>query len=121
MTENQDKRKFLRTNKSLAVEYREDGQEESSSNRTFLQDISVGGGCIITYRNYDPGHILNLRISIPVIAKQWVDIRARVIKSLYESGYRYSTRMQFLDLNREQKNLIHEFVEWAHSIRDLKK
>ncbi len=121
MTDSQDKRKYLRTNKALAIEYREETQDEKRSNRTFLLDISIGGGCIITYRGYEPGHILNLRIGIPSTPGQWVDIKGQVIKSNHVSGYKYSTRMQFLDLNYEQKALIHEFVTLAHAIKDLKK
>ncbi|MFH1397661.1 MAG: PilZ domain-containing protein [Candidatus Omnitrophota bacterium] len=121
MTDSQDKRKFLRTNKALAIEYREETQEENKSNRTFLLDISVGGGCIITYRDYKPGSILNLRIGIPSTPGHWVDIKGQVIKSDHDSGYKYSTRIQFLDLTLEQKTIIQEFVRLAQAIKDLKK
>jgi hypothetical protein len=120
LSENQDKRKFLRTNKSLAVEYREDAQVDSVSNRTFLQDISVGGCRIITYHDYDPGFILNLRVGIPSDHGQWVDFKGKVVNSKHESGYKYSTRIQFIDLDSDQKVLIHEFVKLAHSIKNLK-
>ncbi|MBU0503761.1 MAG: PilZ domain-containing protein [Candidatus Omnitrophota bacterium] len=120
LSNKKDERKFTRASKSLAVEYHED-KKHGELIRTFMMDISVGGGCLITYCGYKPGQVLVVRISIPVNPEEWVDVRGRVVESLRKSNYKYSTRMEFVDLNHNQKNLIQEFVKRVHFVKELKK
>jgi hypothetical protein len=116
----EEKRKFERIVKPIAVRYAEDTSLDAEKwDMTCTRNISAGGMCIVTSRYYSPEKILHFLLKIPLRPFEWQQVKGRVIgcinlttsmEELIPNSY--ITRLEFLDLKEEQKNLINEYVRW---------
>lgn len=120
----EEKRRSVRIKAQLVVQYRCDELPENGRkwDATTLRDISENGACITTTKCFSPQQILKLQIKIPSRPFRPLEINGRVIESvpcMSMSGVVmkdvFIVRLEFLDLNDEQKELIRTYIEWTRN------
>jgi|ERR1043166_1986279 Tfp pilus assembly protein PilZ len=79
----------------------------------FLSDLSIGGAFVETHQVFPVGSILNLRFKMPSVTNM-VTCTAIVRNMILGSGL----GVEFLDLARESRRYVEEFVETTLSQND---
>ncbi|MCM8773741.1 MAG: PilZ domain-containing protein [Candidatus Omnitrophica bacterium] len=104
-----ERRKFLRLNASVCVEYSIVGKEEVKSD--FTHDIGGGGICLIVYENIDENTILELSIHLPDDTKP-IKALGRVVwqKAIPSTVLRYDLGIEFIEISPEDRQHISEYV-----------
>jgi len=77
----------------------------------FLRDLSAGGAFVETHQVFHVGEILNLRFKMPAITNM-VTCTA-IVRNMQLGG---GLGVEFLDLSRESRRYVEEFVERALGI-----
>lgn len=110
-------RRYVRLPVMIEAEYAEQPQQEGEKPRyykTTILDISAGGVKLALERQYEKGTVLLLRFSISIKDKvHEFELKARVVRNepVEASGRAlYHTGVQFLDINRNQEDIIVRFI-----------
>lgn len=116
----EERRKTVRIKKSLIALYSMEasGQKEKWD-QTFIKNISEEGMMITTMKAFQQNATLHFLIKFPLQPFEWKEFRGKVIdsvalKTLHDDAVSntYITRIEFLDLKEEQKELLRVYVAW---------
>ncbi len=116
----EEKRKSVRIKKALTVLYTLDSEAYNKKwDMTTIKDISDSGMCVTTGEQFSPEKILIFRMKIPSRPFEWLEIKGKVVASdelktvsdKVVAGV-HTVRIQFIDLEEEQKKLIQEYISW---------
>jgi len=116
----EEKRKSVRIKKLITVRYSFGaGQGEKRWDITSVRDLSETGMCVTTQQVFACGDLINFLIKIPSRPLEWIELTGKVVgsvKSTALSGESLSashiTRVEFINLKNEQKELIREYITW---------
>ena len=75
-----------------------------------IKDISEAGICITTNKNFPLGDVINFRIKLPTQPFQWLELYGMVVECEEIMPGTYITRAEFMDLKRDQKELIRSYI-----------
>lgn len=105
-----ERRKSLRIKRSLTVQY---GylldKDRIKWDMTAIKDINQTGLCISTEKCFPPNEIIYFRIKFPNVPFKSFEFKGKVIES--KAGG-LVTRIEFLDLNEDQKAPLQEYAKW---------
>lgn len=109
-----DRRKSIRVRTSFIVQYGYYVNDKGKKmwDMTVIRDISEVGMRITTHKSFSPNDILNFRLRIPSDPFQYLNFNGKVVESEESKAARHLTRIEFMDLEEEQKELIRIYVEW---------
>jgi hypothetical protein len=108
-----EKRGSIRIGKPLAVQFGLQTDGSISWDMSLIKDISESGICLRTGIPLEKGDICYLRFKMPTHPWNSLEITAKVVESAQVKMSIHTTRLEFLDLNEEQKQLLREYVAWA--------
>jgi len=116
----EERRKSVRIKKVLTVRYSYGvDKADKKWDMTLVRDISETGMCITTRQRFSLNDILTFLIKIPSEPLEWVEFTGRVVRSeeLNVTSREavagvHLTRVEFLDLKEDQKELIREYIRW---------
>jgi len=116
----EERRKSIRVKKVISVRYSyDDDTGEKKWDMTVLKDISETGMCISTHKLFSPNDIMTFLIKIPTRPLDWIEFTGRVVGAETSKsasgetiGGSHATRVEFINLRDEQKELIREYVAW---------
>jgi len=116
-----ERRKCTRFPVRAEIEYQELVSASAELLVTASRNISAGGVCVVTFREFSVGTELGLRLKLPD-AKKAVTVRGRVAWSKElgigdkKLGGVYEAGIEFIQINEEDKKRIDEYVvEHGHS------
>jgi len=121
----EERRKSARIKKVLVVRYGygidKDGKKWDV---TAIRDIGDRGMQIATIKHFNNGEVLNFVIKIPFKPFQWIEFDGKIVGSEelktpldHSVAGTYLTRVEFLDLKEDLKELLHAYVDWFLSQR----
>ena len=116
----EERRKSVRIKKVLTVRYSygidKDGKKWDI---TAIRDISETGMCITTHKEFLPNDTVTFLIKIPSRPLEWIEFTGRVVgfeelRAISEESVAGShiTRVEFINLKEDQKELIREYIAW---------
>ena len=116
----EERRKSVRIKKTITVRYGYGiNKDEKKWDMTFLRDISETGMSIATCHQFSANDILTCIIKIPSRPLEWIEFTGRVVGSeelMAISGEvvagSHITRVEFINLKEDQKELIREYIAW---------
>lgn len=95
---------------------------EKKWDMTGIRDISETGMSVSTQHKFSSNDILTFLIKIPSRPLEWIEFTARVVgseemKSITGETLRavHITRLEFINLKEDQKELIREYITWSLS------
>ena len=108
---NGEKRKAIRVKTTINVQYFLDTDRWDI---TTVKDISETGLSIITGKCFDKDGPIWLRIRIPSLPFDPIEVQGRVVESKDTGvGNMYLTRVEFKELTPEIKKTFHDYIDWA--------
>ncbi|MDP2924151.1 MAG: PilZ domain-containing protein [Candidatus Omnitrophota bacterium] len=115
-----DKRKAVRINKLFVVKYKTD---EGIWDISHIKNISEIGIQVTTNGILKAGTILKFRMIIPFEPFKWLEFSGKVLdstelESFFGKSETHVTRIEFVNLKEEQKDLIRRYVDWFVSRKD---
>ncbi|MFA4842645.1 MAG: PilZ domain-containing protein [Candidatus Omnitrophota bacterium] len=112
----EEKRKAIRIEKSLVALYSKD---EKTWDMTHVRNISETGMQLTTMYSLSQDENLIFLVKIPFQPFEWIELQGKVVestelKTVFEESVAGTqvTRIKFVNLKEEQKNLIREYVDW---------
>ena len=116
----EERRKSVRIKKVLTVRYSYGvNKDEKKWDITAIRDISETGMSVSTHYKFSPNDIVTFLIKIPSRPLEWIEFTGRVVgtedlKAI--SGETLTgahiTRVEFINLKEDQKELIREYITW---------
>lgn len=103
----EEKRKSPRIEKVLVAQYSHEVDSISRWDSTTIKNISAEGILLNTNKNFEKDQLLILRFKLPFDPSHWLKAKGKVVESS-----QLKTRVEFVDLDEEQKKIIHEYVTW---------
>ncbi|MBL7130434.1 MAG: PilZ domain-containing protein [Candidatus Omnitrophica bacterium] len=109
----QDRRKFVRLNAAVEVDYIVLDSESQQREHTATKNISAGGICLIAHEQLRAGDILSLTFSLPnnespiIVKGKVVWIKSFKVASEKES---YDVGIEFIDINEVNRERIDKYV-----------
>ena len=109
----EERRKSVRIKKALTVRYSYGvDKADKKWDITTIKDISETGMCITTRQRFSLNDILTFLIKIPSRPLEWIEFTGRVMGSEESRVDRHLTRIEFMNLKEDEKELIREYVRW---------
>ncbi|MCX5708206.1 MAG: PilZ domain-containing protein [Candidatus Omnitrophica bacterium] len=108
----EERRKTSRIKKNLIVQYASDEKINLKWGISLIKDISDMGMSITTGKSFAPEENLLIRLKLPSQPYRWIDLKGAVIESKSYGGENWLTRVRFLKLNNEDKELIKDYIAW---------
>lgn len=116
----EEKRKSVRIKKVITVRYNYGADTgEKKWDMTMIRDISETGMCITTHQRFSLNDIVTFLIKIPSRPLEWIEFTGRVVGSEELKaisgetvGVSQITRVEFINLKEDQKELIREYITW---------
>ncbi len=116
----EERRKSVRIKKVLTVRYSYGvNKDEKKWDITAIRDISETGMSVSTHYKFSPNDIVTFLIKIPSRPLEWIEFTGRVVGS---EGLKaisgeavagaHITRVEFINLKENQKELIREYITW---------
>ncbi|MGA2775839.1 MAG: PilZ domain-containing protein [Candidatus Omnitrophota bacterium] len=102
-----ERRRSIRIKGTLLIQYSKDNIIWDISP---IKDFSETGTKIITRMKFFPGDKLKLRVRIPLKPLECLEFYGKIIDCSESSSQAHITRIEFLDLNDEQKSLIQNYI-----------
>lgn len=108
----EERRRSVRIKKPLTVQYSYTLDEKKIWDMSFIKDLSDTGMCITTNKNFLVNEIFSIRIKVPLRPLMAVEIEGRVVESKESKACGYVTRVEFINLKDDQKELLREYIAW---------
>ena len=116
----EEKRQAILIKKTLVAMYTPDVDKDKKTwDATIIRDISERGMQVTTNKQFSPDEILTFFIKIPFRPFQWIEVNGRVVasddlKTVFDESVAgaHITRVEFVDLKENQKELIKAYIEW---------
>ncbi len=108
----EERRKTFRIKKNLTVQYASGEKSSLKWEMSLIKDISDTGMSITTSQTFVPEDCLFIRLKLPSQPYKWIEINGVVIESKSFSGETWLTRVKFLQLGNEDKELIKDYIAW---------
>jgi len=108
----EERRRSVRVKKPLSVQYSYSLDNKTRWDMSFIKDLSDTGICITTNNIFPADEIFFIRIKIPIKPHQALEIEGKVIESREYKACGYITRLEFVGLKDDQKELIREYIAW---------
>jgi c-di-GMP-binding flagellar brake protein YcgR len=108
----EERRKTSRIKKNLTVQYTSSARSHLGWEMSTIKDISDTGMSFTTSQNLVAQENLIIRLKLPSQPYKWIEINGEVIESKNLSGETWLTRIKFLQLENEDKELIKEYITW---------
>ncbi|MFH1457761.1 MAG: PilZ domain-containing protein [Candidatus Omnitrophota bacterium] len=109
-----EKRKSIRLKKALDLQYLSEGEGEHQVwVAGLLRDISETGLNFSSDKSFSVHEVIRLRIRFPFNPFQWIELKGRCVGIKGLSIGIYFIRLEFEDLQKEQKKAIREYFAWA--------
>ena len=110
MSSKQERRQYIRIEKSFILTYFERSKPEHKYEITQLKNISLGGMCFITTHSFEASTELGVELKTPYLAGTTY-LEGVVLESHEKMKNRvYETRLQFTTLEAEAKVLLEKLV-----------
>lgn len=119
----EEKRCSARVQKNLLIQFSFDAEGPGRKwDVSSVRDIGEKGVSFRGAGKYAIGSTVHMLIKIPLRPFEWFEVAGKLIDteepkviSAEDDKQSYLMRVQFLDLQDEQKNLIHDYVSWCVS------
>lgn len=116
----EERRKSVRIKKVITVRYSYGiDKDEKKWDMTVIRDISETGMSVATQHKFSPNDIVTFLIKIPSRPLDWIELAGRVVVSEGVKttsgetlGVAHITRVEFINLKEDQKELIREYITW---------
>ncbi|MDD4938811.1 MAG: PilZ domain-containing protein [Candidatus Omnitrophica bacterium] len=112
----EERRKSVRIKKMLSVRYAyPDENGVKKWDITSVRDISETGMSITTEHGFSANDTLTFLVKIPSKPLDWEEFTGRVVCSESArpgSSPLHITRVEFINLRDEQKQLVREYISW---------
>jgi hypothetical protein len=109
----EEKRKAVRINKQLAVQFGTKTGETIHWDMSLIKDISESGICIRTGPGLNTDDICYLRFRMPLHPEETLEIAGKIVESTVARLSIYNTRIEFLNLDDNQTRQLREFIAWT--------
>jgi len=118
-----EKREAKRVQKNLIIQFSFDSKEGARKwDVSSIKDIGEKGVSFNAAGKFSLGSAVHMLIKIPLRPFEWFEVTGKLVAieesktSVVDTDYKTSLlRVYFLDLEAEQKTLIHEYVSWCLS------
>jgi hypothetical protein len=119
----EEKRSSARVQKNLIIQFSFDAEGPSRKwDVSSIRDIGEKGVSFNAASKVPVGSIIHMLIKIPLRPFEWFEISGKLISveepkvtSAQEDLQTFLMRVTFLDLQDEQKTLIHDYISWCIS------
>ena len=107
-----ERRKFLRINANFVVSYYIYPSERNKSDMTLTRNLSLGGICFTTDRNFDLDTILHISLKLPKINRLIVFLgRVVYTKKLKKGLSLYDTGIKFVEANENDLFMLQGVIK----------
>jgi|SRR6185503_592252 len=108
----QEKRRYKRVKKNFILTYFELDNPKRKHDISQLKNISLGGMCFITTKQFDTGTRMGIELKTPYLSGTTY-LEGRVLQSHSKvSNMIYETRLQFDSLEKDAEFLLKELIEY---------
>ena len=108
----EERRKTSRIKKNLTVQYASSENITLKWGFSLIKDISETGIAITTGRNFATEENLFIRLKLPSHPFKWIKLKGAVVESKSYGAENWLTRVKFLQLSNEDKELIKDYIAW---------
>jgi hypothetical protein len=108
----EERRKTARIKKNLTVQYASGDKINPKWEMSQIKDISDTGMSITTGQNFLADENLIIRLKLPTHPYKWIEINGAAIESKSFGGEYWLTRVKFIQLSSEDKELIKDYIAW---------
>ena len=116
----EERRKSVRIKKVITVRYSYGSDTgEKKWDMTVVKDLSETGMSVATNHKFSRNDIVAFLIKIPSRPLDWIELTGRVVAceglksvSVAPLTAAHTTRVEFINLKEEQKELIRQYVTW---------
>lgn len=115
---NDERRQYVRIKKSFILSYFNPADPDKKFEITQLKNISLGGMCFVTTRNFEPSVELIIELKTPYISET-THLEGVVLQSHEKmTGKIYETRIQFKAFDTEAKVLLEKLIKFFIDRKD---
>ena len=112
MGKDKERRQYERIKKSFILSYFSQSEPDEKFEITQLKNISLGGMCFVTSKNFDPSTEIYIELKTPYLAET-THLDGVVLESHEKMKNKiYETRLEFRDLDTEAKVLLEKLMEF---------
>ena len=119
----EEKRCSARVQKNLLIQFSFDAAGPGRKwDVSSIKDISEKGVSFSAAEKFNVGSTVYMLIKIPLRPFEWFEITGKIVdaeefkeETRINDLHTYIMRVSFLDLQEDQKTLIHEYVSWCLS------
>ena len=116
----EERRKSVRIKKFITVRYSYGADnQEKKWDMTVIKDISETGMSIATCQQFSANDIVTFLVKIPSRPLEWIEFTGRIVApegmkpiSGESVAGLYITRVEFVNLKEDRKELIREYIKW---------
>jgi len=116
----EERRKSVRIKKVITVRYSYSTDKgEKKWDMTVIRDISETGMSITAHQRFSLSDIVTFLIKIPSRPLEWIEFTGRVVGSEESKAVSgeivagsHITRVEFINLKEDQKELFREYIAW---------
>jgi c-di-GMP-binding flagellar brake protein YcgR len=108
----EERRRSIRIKKPLTVQYSHMLDNKTVWDMSFIKDLSDTGMCISTNRTFPLNEIFFIRIKVPIKPFLALETEGKVVESKETKTSGFITRVEFINLKEEEKELIREYIAW---------
>jgi c-di-GMP-binding flagellar brake protein YcgR len=108
----EERRKASRIKKNLTAQYASCEKISLQWGISEIKDISDTGMSITTGQCFAPEENLFIRLKLPSHPFRWIELKGAVVQSKSHGGEIWFTRVKFLELSKEDKELIKDYIAW---------
>ncbi|MFH0855483.1 MAG: PilZ domain-containing protein [Candidatus Omnitrophota bacterium] len=120
----EEKRKSKRVEKHLIIQFSVDTDASARKwDITSIQDIGENGVSFLANGKFSLGSTVHMLIRIPLRPFEWFEVAGKLVAVEKPRNKNFDPdletsllRVSFLDLEKEQKVLIHKYILWCLSI-----
>lgn len=111
----EEKRKYQRIQKHFVLSYFDASRPQEKFSGTQLKNISAGGLCLITEKDFPPGTVLSIEIK-STFFNTLRQLQAEVLESQEcVKGIIYNTRVQFKNILPEEQETIDACIKFFNN------
>ena len=107
-----EKRKSERLRRPLIIQYSFKKEDKEIWDESMINDISETGASFNASNRFTKGDVFLMKLNSPTNAEEKINIKAKVIDSAASSVGVHRTRVEFMEVPEEQKNLLKNSIAW---------
>ncbi|MCP4649862.1 MAG: PilZ domain-containing protein [PVC group bacterium] len=107
-----ERRKFLRINANFVVSYHEHPGKVNNTDMTLTRNISLGGICFTSDKDFELGAILKIILRLPKVTKQ-IEFLGAVVSTKQENGKNsiFDIGVKFVEAEEEDLYILQNILK----------